>query len=437
MKDDVVARRLKESAPPVAEHVPTMAIAARASQIRSRRRMALVGGGFVAAFLLVAAATAVPSILRNQARPPSRPAAIPAPPARAIGPERLVVVDNTASSGRSVVISLNSNEEEERPEAGSGLMVANAGSSLVRAYFTEDSRSVLDVVDLETGEVSGSIELPGSLPGYMGGTYLSTLTVSPDDSVAFVQLAKPGPERSDGSIPFNYVIASVDVGNRTVRPQTASLDACGAESFLVALSRTRVAAICPEASAVNVYEIAEDGSTALEDRIAITVPADDRSDENGNSLNLDRIASAIPSRDAGFLTVFSQNGSVSVVDLTTKSVSRQTDLGLGPNEYLTLSQPAVDTDGDRAFFGVGDTRSFDRLKAQVVWEVSLTSLEEVRQMNAGLEFSVMADFLDGSLIYLVDPARGQVRKFDVDARRMAGVVPASMAEPSYLIMTGN
>lgn len=410
----------------------TEAILSRGRRMRLRWRIGVSFLSLLASTLVVAGGVAIWPTLSSVDSASNRevtqdPVVIPPP----VGRDKVFMMDWNNGHGRARVIQVvpGSGAMRITLETGSTPMAVPSRDSrrLYTTFFDADSKSILQVIDLESGSTADREVLPDSLPGYMGGTYMPTMALTPDDSLLSVQLAHFVEEGS----PFEVQLATYDVAAGALLQRTATIPDCGSGASQFGIGTRRFVVLCPESRRLVEVTIASDGSAASMRTVEIPTTDDSRTDENGNPLGLGAPAAGTITADGSTGYVVTQNGFVVVVDLATMTVDRTSDLNLSSGEYVTLSQPVITPDGGKLLLGIGGFDEFDRVRSGAMLFVDTESLS-VESRLTGIRFSSIAMSPRGDFAYASDVGTADLLVVDVSSRSLARRIRSAAVSPTFV-----
>jgi WD40 repeat protein len=327
--------------------------------LRRRWRFAVIG--VVASSSLLLAGLAFVSLSDRAEPSQSRRAHIVAP-AQEPGPytDRFYVVDPKNYSMTSQVLALSRKTGEVVRSYPAGydpalalspdgrtLYIASADPDVrVPGQNVEGLKDTLAVVDSETGAIRQTVELRSRvLHAALAST--STMTMSTDGRLLYYAQVGNG---SEGERSFS--VGTFDTVREVMLPQSAEIDQCG-DSDLFALEGRELAVLCSATNDLRVVELADDGSAASVEVVEIENVPDDRTDSNGNFLDLGALAGGAVSPDASTFYAVSQNGKIFVIDLGSGEITSSHQLDLPKARVIDYGRVALLSSGAQLAMGSG------------------------------------------------------------------------------------
>jgi hypothetical protein len=236
------------------------------------------------------------------------------------------------------------------------------------------------------------------------------MTVSPDGRTLYFAQVGNG---SEGDRRFS--IGTFDTVRGAVLPETAEVAQCG-DSEVFALSTREVAVLCTATNDLRIVGISDDGSAASVRTVEIENVPDERTDSNGNFLDLGALAGGALSPDARTFYAVNQNGTVFVIDLARAEVTSSHQLDLRAGRVVDYGRVALLAAGTRLALGTGrfDDYEFNSDEVLVVdtsnWDqhTPIPTSRDFWSMETGPGGEqVWALGKDSSTIMIVDPSSGE------------------------------
>jgi hypothetical protein len=424
--DELEHRAREVSPPPI-----TPTLVSRVHRGQASVLFALLAAVGVMAFALIAGIGALnsPPLSGEDSLPRSADVSSSVAPSG----RRVFVIDSRQGRGPAQILALANDGAQGGVVAtyaagfDPAIAVSPEGATLYVASFLPSGggfRDTLSIIDTEAGQVRQRLPLRRE-DGSRGRVSTTGISFSPRMAISRDGRWLHFLETDSGSPP-NLFIGTVDVATGRLLPDSAALEGCypGIRLLIPTEATRQLAALCEATNTVRFLSLSETGALAESTEIILDAGDDFRTDENGNSLNLNRIGWGAISSNAGHIYALTRNGWVFILETAAERAVAEARIDLPDGQWISYGPKVLlSPDGQRMYLGLGSPE-FNNTTAGTILTVDVTTWRANKRIQTTTPFSHLTLAPGGEQIYAMNVEEGTITLLDT----VTGVMKQVLAD---------
>lgn len=391
------------------------------------RRAALLMSFAAGSLALVVGAVAVVGALRSDTRvPPASTATgfVYISDAKSLENPEIIVVDGR---DRNVIARWPTGFDASFTMSPRGQLV------VASLEGTADERSnTIAVLDPRTGEVEADaiLDRPRGPQRILstGFRCCSAMDISRDGRWLYYLQRTQG----DAGVGESF-LGTFNLDSMRALPRSVPIPGCvGFEPILPLADSLEVAVACTPANEIRFLRILRSGDVKDEVRLSIPRTPDERTDAQGNDLDLGTLAWAVSSPDATKIYAVTQNGHVYVVDTNSREIVDEVQLALPDQLSVSQGKVIVSPDGQRLFLGVSPIDDYDPVAASRIWEVSISDWQVEDRLSLDEPFYNWDINPSSDTLYFSNFSEGSLGLVNLNPLSLTGVLKNIGGSPQLL-----